>query len=491
METKVKIAGTDVTSRLVPKSLNIAQVITKRIDTLTLRIENPDVGWNIEGKQEIVVSNNAETTRYFGGYISNIKLDVVGIAKALVISAQDYSVLLDTIYINEVFENQTDQAIIASLFGKYASEFNATTHVKLGKTIERIVFYYCSLREALERLAEISGYDWYVDYGKYLHYFSQETNLAPFALSSSPVSPSSYPHKMRSYEKDATSVINRVIVIGGSYLGTNAEFELAGDGQNTQLLLPYRLHAPDDHSHVQVWKNTGSDVSPTWAEQTVGVDYLSDPASFNCLYNYNEKLLKFATAPTNLKRSVKTKGRYDVPVLARVRSVDSYDKYGRWFDAKIVEQDIDNRDWARLRGKAFLANKAMELPRGITSIRQEGLIAGMRIQVVDSIRGINDYFLIQSVRTSLLSGSGKATFEIEFGDYIPDLVDMLLSLKRNLGQYFEKREDEKLNEIFDEIKETLPIADSTPTYALRGASGTHKYYCATDPKIVCGFWRAS
>ena len=474
-----------------PQPLDIAQVVTKRVDTLALRLENPNVGWSIEGKQEIVVSNNAETVRYFAGYISNIKLDTIGISKALIISAQDYTVLLDTIIINEVYENQGDQTIIASLFTKYAGEFDATTYVKPGRTIERIVFYYCALREALEWLAEISGYDWYIDYNKYLHYFSQETNLAPFALSSSPVAPSSYPHKVSSYEKDVTGIVNRVIVIGGSYLSENTEFELAADGQQQRLALPYSLHAPSDDTLVEVYENTGSDSVPTWVELSVGIDYLDDPASHDCLYNYTEKFLSFTTAPPNLQRSIKVRGRYDVPILVRVRSLDSYSTYGRWYEAKVVDQDIDSRDWARLRGKAFLADKAMELPKGVTTCRQEGLVAGMRIQIVDSVRGINGYYLIQSIRTKLLSGRGIATFGVTFGDYIPDLVDMLVSLKRNAGKYQEKREDEKLNEVFDEINESVTLVDSTPTYTLRGTSGTHKYYAEGTPPIVAGFWRAS
>lgn len=358
----------------------------------------------------------------------------------------------------------------------------------IGATINRIIFNRISLRDAIERIASISGYDWYVDADKMFHYFAKETNLAPFGLSTSPNGSTTRPFSMQSYLRDSSQLVNRVTVQGGSYFSGDTTFYLAGNAENTELHLPYKMHAPSSASALQIWRNDGSDAVPVWTVLTVGTDYINDLISFDVLNNFNEKLLRFAVAPPNLLKAVKVIGRFDVPVLVRVRDDDSYAQYNRWYDSLIVDNEITDRTWAIQKGKAMLNDLAYEKEQGALSCLDDGLRSGQLLSIVDATRGLNDTYLLQRITTRFL-GNGKSHYSVEFGEYKPSLVDMLVALKRKARQYAVDRDDEVLNDLL-ELSEDLTLADSAPTLAATGQD----YYCdpgaATDA-IVCGAWAVS
>jgi len=66
-------------------------------------------------------------------------------------------------------------------FGISATDFT-TNNVSDGPTISEIAFDYVQISEALTKIAEICGYEWYVDYDKDIHFFAKNTYPAPFQL---------------------------------------------------------------------------------------------------------------------------------------------------------------------------------------------------------------------------------------------------------------------------------------------------------------------
>jgi len=455
MQVKIKIAGVDVSGSVDEKALKIESIITYRIDTCGLIVAETQVN----EKEEIIISNMAETVRYFAGYIANVDKKLEGITKIFVCDAQDYTVLLNTALVNKIYEDKTDKQIIQDMFTAYLPEIDTTTYIQDGLTNIRLVFNRVSLRQALETIAKNSGYDWYVDYNKKLHYFSVETNQAPFGLSDNPDNATSFPYSRLDYKRDATKIINKVTVVGGAYWSDDTSFELAANGQVTELLLPYSIHKPTTSSSLLVYKNIGDDTTPNWQAQTVGTDYIHSLDDYNCLHNYFEKLLKFASAPPNLKRAVKVIGRYNVPILVKARSEASYNTYGRWFEEKVVNKDIDSRDWAKIEARAILAKHAFVKESGSLVCEEDGLTSGQQVKITNALRGIDGYYLINKITTSILGGT-HCQYKVEFGEYNPDLVDMLLDIKARAIQYQATREDEVLTELFEQI-EALALTEST------------------------------
>ena len=594
MYAKLAVNGIDVISSWLHEKSRIDSIITKRIDTAYLEIEDTTGAIDIQEKHEVILSNKADTERYFAGYIASLEIAIIGITKTYRCQCQDYTILLDSAIANEVYTSSTCAEIINSAFTAYLPEIDSATYVETGETVDRLVCNRWTLRELVNYLANLCGFDWYVDYNKKLHFFAKETNVAPFGLSDSPDNSATYPFLMRSYTKDATRIINLVLVRGGTRLSDDTDFELPGDGQTKELWLPYKMFAPDGETNILVWKNTGSDASPTWTAQTVGIDGID--TGKDALHNQNEKMLKFTTAPPNLKRSVKVHSKYEVPILARTRSFSSYTKYGRWFEGKVTDKDINSVALAKLRGKAVLAESAFAKEQGqavldclprvsnsnddtlsgtpvvlyiMTSKYEEqileagdgtlsgdpakleitlsgtpyywkaypeldgisksgwyywkaypvrgsqeacgeycwkaypeqlllagtpivlylrrSLTSGMYIPIKDDIRGIDDNYLIHKLSTRFL-GNQVAQYTLDFGEYNPDLVDMLIDLKRKGEPYMESRDDEVLNELLM-LEETLPLSDSAPTITPTGPL----YYVSPagaghDP-IKAGFWK--
>lgn len=484
MKIKVKVNGYDRTNMVRAESIKISSVITNRIDTCQLTFEDTFDMVDFTEWDEIIISdgywrdplvhsytspfnlretympNAGETIRYFAGFISNIKRDIEGITKIYHCQCQDYTILLDRTLVNEVYASQTDAQILTAIFTKYLPEIDASTYVATGNTHDKITFNRATLREVIDILSRESGLDWYVDYNKNLRYFTKETNLAPFGLSDSPDNSTTYPYGSLSYERDFTSPINRVTVIGGYYLSDDNDFELPGNAQTTELWLPYRMTAPDGETQILVWENIGTDGAPNWSALGVGIDNIDTlGGAIDVLHNQEEKLLKFGTAPPLLKRAIKVHAKYDVKVLVRVTSQESYSTYGRWFDGKVVNQDINSRGWAKLEGKAVLAQNAFVRESGNLKITQDGLQSGMLISIVNALRGLDGDYLIHEVKSRLLGGE-TWEYTIGFGEYNTDLVDMLITMKANTRQYYASREDEVLNELFEQA-ETLSLVEAT------------------------------
>lgn len=481
MQVKVKIDAVDLSSYMVEDSLHIESVITRRIDTCSLSVDDISGSVDIDEEDEIIISNTGETIRYFAGYIKELKIDVIGIMKRFVCKAQDYTVLLDRAIANKIYEDKTDAYIINDLCTSYLNEVDGSTYVTAVKTYDRIVFNRVTLKEAINTLAANAGFDWYLDYNKKLHFFAKETNLAPFGISEDPDNSLTYPCSGLTYKRDTPNIVNRVLVIGGSYYSDDANFEFPGNGQITGVLLPYSLHKPVGESSILVYHNTGNDEDPIWTADTVGIDHIDTlgVGGVTVLYNYMEKLLKFESAPPNLNRAVKVTGRYDVPVFMRVRSEESYNTYGRWYDGKLVNRDINSRNWAKLEGKAYLAGRAFVRESGRFTCLTDGLVSGQLIPLTNAIRGIDGNYLINKVITRILGGT-QCEYTVHYGEYNPDLVDMIIANKARATQYQEKRDDEVLNELLEQA-ESLTLVEATDRHENAYPPNTSQWIAQWEP----------
>src|SRR5690606_21763127 len=55
-------------------------------------------------------------------------------------------------------------------------------HVQDGAVITRAVFNYNTVNSAFNEISEQTGFSWFIDADKDVHFFSRETNVAPFAI---------------------------------------------------------------------------------------------------------------------------------------------------------------------------------------------------------------------------------------------------------------------------------------------------------------------
>lgn len=100
------------------------------------------------------------------------------------IEAVDQNSLCDRYLVAESYLNQTAGYIVSDLMAKYLSIDGITAGViQAGNTIEVAKFPRIgTVTDALDQLAEICGFIWYIDFDKTLHFKERTADVAPFNL---------------------------------------------------------------------------------------------------------------------------------------------------------------------------------------------------------------------------------------------------------------------------------------------------------------------
>jgi hypothetical protein len=442
----------DVTSYVRNGSLQIKNILTRQVDTCSFELLSSI--YTPSAWDEVTISIGA--TRLFAGYVQAVKVEPLGIGSSQLVyqvDCADYTALLTKTVVKAEYENMTDAAMLAGLFAIYLSEVDATTYVHAVKTHDRRRFNRKSLREILDELSESAGADWYIDYSKKVHYFLTEESFAPFNLVDvgSANYSTTYPHQKLVLDTNGTGVVNRVEVVGGNYRSEDQTIYLAGTGQDARVILPFKAHAPTGQTSIQVWRNDGTLLSPSWTSLTVKVGYIESlGATTEVLHYFSEKVLEQQNAWPALSNAVKVTAKFEVPLRARVRDQASYNHYGLWLDGLIVDSNLTTRDTARMAGRGLLAEKALASTALSCTAWQSGLRAGMTIHVTDALQGINADYLIHDVTTKVVDLK-YVIYELQLGTFNASLVDIIAALARSSKQEPTWRDDEVLDEILEQI----------------------------------------
>jgi len=153
---------------------------------------------------------------------------------------------------------------------------------------------------------------------------------------------------------------------------------------------------------------------------------LSSSPSFTTQKMYNE--FQHVEDDSKIVNKVTVIGDTAGPVVVTRTDAASYAKYGRYFEGKIVDRNIDTDAWANLVGDAELARSAFAKIYGKLSCYQEGLVIGQVVSIYNFLRDVDDDYLIQSINLSMLSNFTEKVV-IEYGDYNLLLTDLLLKIK--------------------------------------------------------------
>jgi hypothetical protein len=256
MNLHVSIGGSDVTSLALFDGTEIQKSSTDSISTATLVFRQDYDHMGVYGAstslygtatyafmprawQEVILTDDSGT-RQFAGYI--VKIDaqqVEGNITDYVCSCSDYGILLDRTTINETYLNQTDEAIILDAFsgvtGITASAGNIATIVSDLATFEAKDI---TLRELMERICELTGGEWRVDYSGNLLYYASGSLAASFGLSDQPDGVTTFKHGVTELTRDFTAAANRITILGGL---TDGGVEISSTAQSTESISTYGI----------------------------------------------------------------------------------------------------------------------------------------------------------------------------------------------------------------------------------------------------------
>jgi hypothetical protein len=196
---------------------------------------------------------------------------------------------------------------------------------------------------------------------------------------------------------------------------------------------------------------------------TVGIENL-DVGGYQAYWNYNEKSLKFVTAPTAGTSNITASTTYEYPLILQKRSEASITNYGV-FQFVIVDKNIRDLETASLRADAEIIRYAIPSKSANFKTYTYGLRAGQTINIQSTIRGYDDDFKIQMIRSRLktphtdeLIHDVEAVTADDVG--INDILAKLLIT--NPSDQIEIQQDEVVERI-RQLEDDLGITDSAPT----------------------------
>lgn len=378
------IEGVDKATEIDYTSVQIQRALTNQVDTLKFRIKRADSsGYKPALLNDIEIIDGSQTI--FGGQIVSVHETVEGKLEYYECEAKDYSFDMDRYLVVQVYENMTVTQIITDIKNNFLPAGYDITNVACPVTLKYISFNYEYPSKCLQQLAQITNYDWWVDEDKKIYFKLKGATSAPFNLTDTN---QKYIYGSLKISQDIRNLRNSIIVRGGEYLGASSSEDIEADGDQLIFLQGYRYNS------VTVAVNAVS--------KTVGIDNIDDPASFDCLYNFQEKAVKFKTATKPTAGQIVTVGGFPyIPVVTKLTNSASITEFGE-FQYKIVDKSINSKEAARDRARAEITQWANEINEGSFDTHESGLETGQSIIINSTIRGIvNQGFLISRITSKL------------------------------------------------------------------------------------------
>jgi hypothetical protein len=439
----------------MPETLRISSILTREPDTAYFSIKKfgsrtytPTVG------EETIITGDG--TRIFAGRIVRVeesydKLELVEYR----ISCIDYTRDLDQRLVVESYTNQTINAIIADIRTKYMHASITIANVDAPVTIQKISFNYEQVSQCIKQLAEMVNYDWYIDYNKDIHFFAKTDNAAPFALSDTG---GKYIYDSLIIRKDITPVRNTIYVRGGEYEADPFTASIVADGQT--------------HIFNTGYKFSDLAVTTSGQQKSIGIDYIDDPGSYDALYNFQEKLLKFREdKKPSVNTVVQWSGHPWIPVIVKYRSASSIAAFSATegtdgiYEYKIIDKSIKSKAAARQRARAEILAYAATVSEGEFKTYQTTLRVGQRITVQSDLRGVNAAYIINRIEIEPFGNQGNLIHRVGLmSTRTFDMIQLLQKLLTEKDKEISVSEDEVLDEV-ETSEDNITISEAV-TYSM-------------------------
>lgn len=460
----VFLKGQDITDHYYIKTFRKIDAITNQVDTLNFTmIDTTGTSKPIEGEEVIVfkkATSSSTPVKWFSGEVCNVA--PVEFASGLrkfeySISCIDFKKRFGKNMAVETYASKTDIEIIADLIDKYGHEFTYYNIKASGLTIDKISFNYENLNRCIERICERTGFDWYIDDEKDLHYFDKADSYAPYQLTEDD---STGHYRKLQFKGDPSQLRNRIIVRGGVCLsGIYTDTKVAQAGQ-TGIKLDYKPHNP-----VSIKIDT--------VTKTLGVDNMSTTSDF--VVNYQESLIKPMVYNGGVMvggEVVETKYKYEIQVLTEDRDNNSIQERmavegGDGIHSYLIsDPSVETIDQAHSVALAdLLQNSDVKIEGGFDT-EQETYRSGQTIVVNLPTWGYQAEYLITQV-TATMRGDNCFDYHVVFSTKKKDLINFLVNINDKLKPFvtnFTDESQETLHDLDKEEVEEVALTEGTPSF---------------------------
>lgn len=402
MSVSLTIASTERKGVVDFNPLRRKNRINEEADQLTFELLYDGDTRNYKPTVNDEVVFTIDGTREFGGVIVRIdeELESPKLARYKV-TCNDYAFLLNRQLVTENYTNTTIDAIIADIIANDTTGFTGN-NVNAPVEVTSISFNRLTPAQCFQKLAEKANYSWYVDYSKDVHFFAKNGEAAPFNLTDDDTDAdyAKYVYMSLVKEDDISQLRNTILVEGGEKEGVERTITRDGSDVSDEGVLDLQYKFSEKPT---VTVDTGGGA----VTQTVGIDFLDDDGSFDVMWNFNEKYLRFTSG--NIPSSgdvIAMTGNPLFPIIVNVPDNDSVQEFGT-FEFAIRDRTIRSEDEAIDRAIAEITAYGDSIVEGSFKTYNSGLRAGQVLTINDTFRGITDErVLIQSVDLKCITPTG-------------------------------------------------------------------------------------
>lgn len=320
--------------------------------------------------------------------------------------------------------------------------FTLTGLASVESSVKYVAFNYEPVSECLRQVAKLIGYEWYIDADRDLKFYPPATVAAPFGLTDTS---GNFVFDSLEIKNDISSLRNQIFVRGGEEVGEPLTEDISeqANGNNVIFNLGYRY----------------TDLSATLngAPLDVGIDFIDDITAHDCLFNFQEKTLRFNAAPAGGDAIIVTAKPY-IPIIVKKRDAASIAEFGV-FEYCIVDKTIKTREGARQRAQADLIAYRAQLDEGGFTTYTSGLRAGQRINIASTVRGIDTNFVINRLTLSMRTPEAAQYEATIVTTRTYGIIEFLLGLLRQDAKGIEIGEDEILD-LVETVEETVTASDA-------------------------------
>lgn len=219
----------DVTPWIVPNRLEIDLELNSRGSLNVELLENACNGEiDLEPLYSMRVRvRNGLNTMHFGGIVDNALVQYDGmdtLYRRFLVTAQDYSRLLGRFPVNNVFTGMHAGDIVKALISKMpGAESIDTTNVQTGPVISKATFPNLSIQEAIDEVARVAMYKWYIDPEKKMYFFEPRSGAlaASWDINTAAINAGRFFGEAPKVSRETTQYRNLQEVKGGTTVDDN------------------------------------------------------------------------------------------------------------------------------------------------------------------------------------------------------------------------------------------------------------------------------
>jgi hypothetical protein len=377
--------------------LKFRQSVNDTVSTCNFTVPNPSPELLKMCKQRASVraylTDGEGVLDYFSGVIiANPVESTSRLTSDLSVEAHDDTTRAYDVKVVETYKNMTLTEILISMWTKYFPIPVIFDKVALSDMhIPSLTFKYDTLFDATEKVCQLLGYRWYIDWkggGSFLVAQPINSLITNVVLSREKCNIIAGTVKFGHADK----ILNRIYVFGGNTLSANYTHTLVANGTDYVFSLPHSPYPPTTSTMPIVTRNG--------VIQQIDFDYPYWIEGRDVLVNTAGKFLRYRE--TNIPPQgtvIKATYRYEYPVAIVLDDLESIAEFGV-IEEVVTDTKIRDSVQAREFAKVMLSEYAFPKGYGSMEVLEPGLRAGDFVKVYLPHINVDGLFEIVEVEKS-------------------------------------------------------------------------------------------